>query len=149
METKFHLRTRALIHHDGKVLVAHEKNSDHTSLPGGHVETGESVIAALRREIMEECGRKCEVNEYLGAIENAWLENGVNQWEITHFFRATISDLKNNPDIISAEDRLEFLWIGAGEFERENLLPLPLRDLIRRWINGDKTIWWASTIAKN
>lgn len=149
METKFHLRTRALIYRDGKVLVAHEKNSDHTSLPGGHVETGESVVAALRREIMEECGRDCEVHEYLGAVENAWAEDGMNQWEITHFFRVTIPNLKNNNDISSAEDRLEFLWITLGEFEKENLLPFPLRDLIKRWIDGDKTIWWESTIEKN
>lgn len=149
METKFHLRTRALIHHDGKVLVAHEKGSSHTSLPGGHIEVGEGAVAALRREIVEECGRNCDVHEYLGAIENAWVENGVNQWEITHFFRATISDLKNNSDITSAEDRLEFLWIGAREFEKENLLPLPLRDLIKRWVSGDRAIWWTSTIDKN
>ena len=149
METKFHLRVRALIYRDGKVLVAHEKNSNHTSLPGGHVEIGESVVTALQREIMEECGRDCEVREYLGAVENAWVENGVNQWEITHFFCVTIPDLEDNYAVNSAEDRLEFLWIGVGKFEKENLLPLPLRDLIQRWMNGDKTIWWASTIEKN
>ena len=149
MQTNFHLRARALICHAGKVLVVRPKGKNHTSLPGGHVETGESVVAALRREILEECGRSCEIHEYLGAIENAWIENGVNQWEITHFFRITIHDLKDNPDIISAEDRLEFLWIAAGEFEKENLLPLPLRDLIKRRMNKDETIWWASTIEKN
>jgi hypothetical protein len=95
---------------------------------------------------MEEYGRDCEVREYLGAIENAWVENGVNQWEITHFFCIDIPTFASNPDIISAEDRLEFLWIAPEDFQKENLLPHPLRGLIKRLIGGDKTAWWASTI---
>jgi len=146
METKFHLRVRALIYHKGQFLVVRTKNGSHSFLPGGHVETGESVTAALQREIMEECGRSCEIKEYLGAIENAWIEDGVRQWEITHFFHAIISDLEDNPNVVPLEEGFDLLWIVPDEFEKLNFLPEPLRDLMKSWANGDKKIWWGSAM---
>lgn len=147
MQTKFHLRARALICRDGKVLVARPKDKNHTSLPGGHVEDGEGMIAALCREMTEECGVHIENEYYLGAVEQSWVEDDVIQWEIVHYFSAEIPDLTADTDIVSHEEKLEFLWIAPEEFETENLLPLPLRDLIKRWISGNKAIWWASTMA--
>jgi len=58
METKWHLRTRAVIYQEGKFLAMQAKNPTHTFLMGGHVKIGESVTSALEREVLEESGRK-------------------------------------------------------------------------------------------
>lgn len=110
------------------------------------MEVGESVPVALEREIAEEAGRKCEIREYLGAIENAWMEDGVRQWEITHFFNVEIAEVEAHPDIIPAEEGFDLTWITSDEFEKMNLLPVPLRDLMKNWVRGDKKAWWASTM---
>jgi len=127
MNTKWHLRARAVVYHNGRFLVVNPKSEDYTFLIGGHVEEGESVPVALEREIMEGAGRKCEVKEYLGAIENAWVEDGVRQWEITHFFNVAIADVETHPDIIPAEEGFDLMWITPNEFEKRNLLPCQLR----------------------
>jgi ADP-ribose pyrophosphatase YjhB (NUDIX family) len=144
MQTNFHLRARALICYDGKVLVARPKGKNHTSLPGGHIENGEGMIVALRREMMEECGRHIKNERYLGVIEQAWIEDDVRQWEIVHYFSAEIPDLATDTNIISREEKLEFLWIAPEDFEKENFLPLSVRELIAAYLAGDRKIWWAS-----
>src|SRR4030095_13588114 len=53
---------------DGKVLLAKRPKSkklapDKYHLPGGHVEYGEDVRSALKRELKEECGIEAEVDE--------------------------------------------------------------------------------------
>ncbi|HET6946222.1 MAG TPA: NUDIX domain-containing protein, partial [bacterium] len=61
---------------DGRLLLAHFHGSDHTFLPGGHVEMGESIPAALRREFLEELRVKVGIGPYLGAVEHGWTTRG-------------------------------------------------------------------------
>lgn len=145
METKFHLRARALICRNGKVLAARADGKSHTSLPGGHVEDGEGILVALRREIIEECGVHIANERYLGITEQSWIEDNVIQWEIVHYFSAEIPYVSADNDIVSKEEKLSFLWIAPENFEKENLLPLPTRALITSYLAGDQQIWWAST----
>jgi ADP-ribose pyrophosphatase YjhB (NUDIX family) len=55
--TTFKIRCRAIILHEGKLLVVkHRPESSHYALPGGHMEQGEDVIECVKREIVEELG---------------------------------------------------------------------------------------------
>ncbi|OGI63746.1 hypothetical protein A2914_01045 [Candidatus Nomurabacteria bacterium RIFCSPLOWO2_01_FULL_41_21] len=139
METKWHLRVRGIIKNEGKFLVF--ENDGHCALLGGHVEEGESVPEALKREILEEAGVRCEVKEYLGAIEQAWERNGEKHWEITHYFDISVLKPEN---IKPMEEDLIFTWITPAEFESKNLLPIPLRELLKSWAKGERKTWWGS-----
>lgn len=55
----------------GRLLVirrAHEPGSGQWSIPGGHVEPGETDAQALRREVREETGLLVEVGSLAGAV---------------------------------------------------------------------------------
>ncbi|MBC7186765.1 MAG: NUDIX domain-containing protein, partial [Calditrichaeota bacterium] len=57
-----------LVARDGAVLLvkrAFPPNAGRWSLPGGHVELGEPLKEAARREVAEECGIDVEVGELL------------------------------------------------------------------------------------
>ncbi len=146
MTTKWHLRVRAVIYDDGKFLIVRTKDKSHSYLIGGHVEEGESVPVALVREVMEEAGKKCNVKEYLGTIENKWQDGDVQQWEITHFFNIDLPGVKSDVNILPAEEGYDFLWAAPSEFESINLLPIPLRKLMKEWAEDNKETWWASTM---
>lgn len=64
---------KALIVHEGKILVIHERlhhttqTSEIMDFPGGGIDFGENLIDALKREIFEEVGLTVEVQNVVGA----------------------------------------------------------------------------------
>ena len=74
----------------GRVLLVqrgHEPEKGRWSVPGGHVEAGESFAQAARREVLEETGLHVEIGRELWAVEVPYGEYGV--FEI-HDFAATV-----------------------------------------------------------
>ena len=59
-----------IIDPDGRVLLQQRTDNDCWGLPGGAVEFGESVLAALHREIMEETGLTVEIGRLVGVYSH-------------------------------------------------------------------------------
>ena len=67
------------------IALAREKQRADYVLPKGHVEAGEHLEAAARREIMEETGlQDLQLLESLGSAER--LDFSRRAWKITHYF---------------------------------------------------------------
>jgi len=49
---------------------------DYWSLPGGLIETGETIEAAVQREVLEETGLRVQVGERVGVFERIMREGG-------------------------------------------------------------------------
>ncbi|MBN2789926.1 MAG: NUDIX domain-containing protein [Candidatus Delongbacteria bacterium] len=120
---------RAVIINDNKILVVKRRGKNNTFLPGGHIEHFESVPVALIREINEEIGMDCEVNEFLGCIENSFPDdNGDLCHEIGLYFNVKL--LNYSQIVISNEDHLEFFWSEIDKLEDINLQPSSVLDII-------------------
>lgn len=146
-EKKFHLCVRAIIHDGNYLLVVRKKGEKYCFLPGGHHEIGESLAAALKRELKEELGVENKVKKYLGLVENCWIEHGVYQYEINHVFEVDALGLNAKYTPRSLEDHLEFFWITPDDFKRENFLPVIMRSLLMNWLKGDQKIWYEKNFA--
>ena len=144
MEIK--LLVRAVIEDNGRFLIAHTKGASNTYLPGGHVEAGESLKHALVRELKEELGIEVELVRYLGAIEHSWEDAADDNHEIGHFFQVTSSGTSADQSPRSLEEHIEFTWLTPSEFDKQNLQPAPLRQLLANLKSQPQTIWYASTI---
>ena len=141
-----HILARAVVLSEGKVLVAQAEGASNTFLPGGHVESGESIPAALARELEEEMGVQAAVECYLGAVEHMWKENKQNNYEINHCFNVHCADLHPGKAVTSKEKHLSFKWLKVTELKTQNLLPAPLQHLIFSLEEGVQDVWWASTL---
>jgi ADP-ribose pyrophosphatase YjhB (NUDIX family) len=112
-------------------------------LPGGHLEFNENLKNALKREIMEEVAIECVIGEYIGCIENQWIENNIVNQEINHIF--IVNGINKNLEIKSKENHLKFYWIKINDIEKENLLPYSMREIVKS-IYENKKINYISEI---
>ena len=143
--TRFHYLVRGMHIAENSVLLAKEKGSANTFLPGGHIEFGEKAETALRREILEEVGKDSEIGSFIGAIEHMWPDTSLDNHELNLIFTVKIMDVSIERIPISQEPHLEFLWANIQELEKCNLLPSPLVNLIKT-DSEPKPGYWASTL---
>ena len=110
----------AIICRDGKVLVLRRKQDDFLGgldeLPSGHVEHGESVLAALRREVKEETG-----------LEITRINRLIGQFDYLTVSRKKARQLNFAVDVSWSESEIRltehstYSWAGPRELEALNL----------------------------
>jgi ADP-ribose pyrophosphatase YjhB (NUDIX family) len=120
--TKFIVRARAIIVHEGKMLVVkHSPGSNYYALPGGHLEPNETPAVCCEREIVEELGVKPLLGRllYIHTFKNKGVDDALE-----FFFEVTNSKDFTNLDGLDrthAYELAEILWIDPTT--DINLLP--------------------------
>lgn len=138
------LLSRGALTHDGKLLLTYNKKKKHMFLPGGHIEFGESAIAALIREIQEETGMTVKVNEFLAAVEHQWQGTKHQHCELNLIFHVMSTALSSRKAPESREPNIEFLWHPLNELSSINLQPAILRKELPKWLDEGSTSIWGS-----
>ena len=121
---------------------------DYTYLPGGHVEFGETASAALVREMREELQMRVDVDNFLGALESVFVQDGETHHEMNLIFGISSPMLVRRlkvPSAPSVEEKIEFQWRPVNMLAAAHLLPRALRTLIPQWTRG-KHMAWASEV---
>ena len=118
---------RGIAIRDGKILLCRAKGGKTSYLPGGHIEFGETGREALAREIREEMGVEATAGQFLGVVENSFMQHGKPHAEINLVYELTFSEPPDNP--VSAEDWIEFEWRDLTDLDAAGLLPEAFRIL--------------------
>jgi ADP-ribose pyrophosphatase YjhB (NUDIX family) len=121
----------------GRVVVVRQRSRT-WSFPKGHVEDGEGVLDAARREIHEECGlTDLELVRELGSFSRTAIGRGLPEWKtITlYLFRSPEAELRPldpaNPEArwVPPDEVAGLLSNPAdGRFFTEHVLPLLTED---------------------
>lgn len=119
----------AIVRDDAILLVAFDdENGFHYNLPGGGVEPGERLYAAVQREVREEAAAEVEVKELLFVYECFPPDYGFSLDEKPHCvdfpFRCALCEgseprLPDNPD----ENEIAVHWIPLTELPNVPLVP--------------------------
>lgn len=119
---------KGLVVYDGKALLL--KRSDYDpfgagqyELPGGRLEFGEDLEAALKREIMEEAGLQVTVERLLYA-------NGFIKHARRHVVVLTWLCKAQSEQVILSNEHTEFIWANKARM-KELLTPFLARDCER------------------
>ena len=84
---------------DGIVLVRHQKGDEaYDLLPGGGVETGETLESALKREVLEETGLTCQVLAPVFINDSIAPDGSRHVVQLTFLVRPTGGELRVDPD---------------------------------------------------
>ena len=142
-----HILARAVIRRGDTVLLARAKGQTNTFLPGGHLETGESLKACLARELKEELGLEVSVGKYLGVVEHTWGDEMKAQYELNHLFETSLPTLISESGTVPSREThlafFAFFWAEIDTLARHHLEPYPLRHLLGLAVAPNI---WASTL---
>lgn len=138
------LIARAIITQDDCLLVNqgthHQTSHSYYALPGGHVEDGETCVAALQRELQEELAIECSVGDLCFVIEHQYSgrhENDSPRHEVTLYFQATTNTAlpQKDEEISSPEVIKNFRWIPLNSLQEAPLLPEVSRELLQKYFS--------------
>jgi 8-oxo-dGTP diphosphatase len=104
------------------------------SLPGGRVEPGESLVAAVEREVLEETGMRVRVGEVVGSVKIP-AGHGV-VYDVTDF-RATVTGETRTPT--AGDDATQVAWVTRTELENLDTSPGLVQTLVKWQIWADVT----------
>lgn len=125
MEPKLFVATKAVIVHDGKVLLLREAGTyaDGTNVGrydvcGGRLKPGEHFQEALQREVLEETGLEITVGEPIAVGE--WRPIVRNeQWQIVGIYFLCQA---SSAEVRLSEDHDHYLWIDPATYAQFNIL---------------------------
>ena len=122
-EGKIRLGTSAIIFNgDGKFLLTQRNDNHQWCLPGGAVESGETVAEACEREVLEETGLSVRVKRLVGVYSHSdqlVVYKGGNKAQIVAIhFEAEI--IGGEPGL--SEETIDFGYFTVEEMEKQQMM---------------------------
>ena len=135
----FKFRVSGLIIKNNKILLVDMDNSGFICLPRGYVELGETTEVAVKRELLEEVGKKFDISKYLGVVENYFINKYSKKiHEISFYYLMTpIENIDTNNFTIIENDKgnkvkLDFKWIDLKDIGNYDIRPSFLKQILER-----------------
>ena len=123
----------ALIESDGKLMACQRKRGSKFELlwefPGGKTEPGETLEAALARELREELGVEAKIGPEIHRLRHKYGDAG-EPFELV-FFAATVA-----PREVKNLEFEQIQWCKIASLPQLNFLPAD-RDLIQKLASGE------------
>lgn len=138
---------RVVIVDQGHILLCRKIHEDHTFLPGGHIEYGESAKAGIVRELQEEIGAQGQIDDFLGVAEHRFSQEGQQKHELNLIFSGRLLDVRHPHIPPMLESHIKYHWQPLDRLHEAVLLPESLVGLIQAWLDQRRTGVWVSNIA--
>ena len=114
----------AVVVRDGKALLikrGHEPRKGEWSLPGGLVELGESLVDALRREVLEEAGLEITVGAHIETFDR--IHRDAEGRVRFHFVIVDYLCVAADGEAVAGTDADAVAWASAEELDRYQVNP--------------------------
>ena len=104
------------------------------SLPGGHVQIGETSSDTVIREFKEETGLDVEPLNVISTYENFWNWDDKKCHQLCIFYRLKLKD--ESQELIPNPDTKEtkYVWVSLNDLSKIKLYPLGVAKLINEQV---------------
>jgi 8-oxo-dGTP pyrophosphatase MutT (NUDIX family) len=120
---------RAVVCTPEGVLLARQRGKSWSFLPGGHAEPGETLAAALARELDEEIGLAVTGVVPAGMVEHSYEQDGLRRHELNVVFAVTTGER----EFRSREDHLSFHVVAWDKLGGHQVRPGPVHAALLAW----------------
>jgi len=147
------IRVSAVLRWHGRVLLCrHEKpgRGEYWLLPGGGVNSGESLVAALHRELREEVGIADEIplEGPVAIVDSIAPKDTTSKKHVVHIIFSTDLSHRSLEDVETNDAAVR----GARLFTHEELEDIvvhpPIKRFLSRWEPGDPAVYLGSLWAR-
>ena len=137
-------RVSAIFRNKDKILLHHDLDSIHYTLPGGRVKEGETTKETLKSEIKEEMGQDIKIIKSVSFMENLFTMDEKKYHEILVTYELEFLDKtmyeKEKIKTIEKDKRLEFIWFEKNKLDSIIFVPSGLKEIILKEPNEFKHI---------
>lgn len=113
-DMKFNFRVSCIIENNGRFLLHKRKADSFWNLLGGRVKLGELCEDAIKREIREEIGCECKIDQLVKVCENFYKFKDTTFHEILVIFKVTLlNELKEE----CIENELVIGWFSKDDLD--------------------------------
>lgn len=143
-DVKFNFRVGVIFENNGRILLERGHNIDFSVIPGGRVQTLETVKQTLIREVKEELEIDISGQEinFVSIIENFFVMDETKYHELYYVFRVKLDDdciiTKQNNFINKDSGKSSYTWVDIEKINEVKILPVELKEIIKE--NEFKTI---------
>jgi len=124
-------------------LMRSPKWGDRLIIPGGHIEYGENIISAIKREIKEETDLNIENVEFVSTKEIIKSEEFIKDSK-RHFicldYSAKLSD-KNQEAILDGREGVEYFWMKPKDILKRNDIENATKGIIEDFFVNKKKVF--------
>src|SRR3989339_761111 len=138
---QFEICLRLIIIDKNKILLCRDIKNQHYFFPGGHLEFGEDIFGALKREMKEEQGVALLNIDFIGAVDNIYFRKKSKHHEINLVFKGKVSKVHEQ----SKEKHISFRLFNIKDLPKVEILPENLKKSVIRWLK-DKKVFWAGKL---
>ena len=121
------LGASACVWKDGQVLLIQraKQPAGLWSLPGGHVEFGETALAAAQRELLEESGITADLTEFVGFYEI------IRKKPLFHYAIACYGGFWRSGEARASSDALAAAWVSPAKLQGFEFAPNVREAIVR------------------
>lgn len=138
---------KAIVLRDGKILVNRcvSRFGEYYALPGGGQREGETLLEAVRRELLEETGYRVSPLRLSGIYERVCKnrEGGLSH-KLYFVFLCRLEDEQSAAPTRRDDFQVGMEWVDAGELRRRNLFPRAIRDNLPALTGYGETLYLGS-----
>jgi len=140
----FRYRTGGILVHDGKMLFVRSAIGEYYYMIGGGVHVGETSVACIEREVLEETGIEAKAERLAVVSENFFKGiggtiDGFDCHTIEFYYSMKINGDVSNCRAATDEDEA-LVWLPVEEIAQSPIKPTFIREHIREIIGGKETI---------